>query len=181
MSRLLELMGKVFRTLMASVFFPGLLFAQTDDLSLRGQVTDPSGAVVPAVTVTLTGPDGTARETQTNREGRYVFHSLAPGNHTLRIQVTGFVGVEVPNVVIAAGQPQTMDVQLVVSAERQRVTVKGEGAEVSVSPTSTVGAVVLKGTDLNALSDNPDDLQDELLAYRLQTREWIKQKKPQNF
>ena len=164
MPRLLELLGKVFRTLMTSVFFSGLLFAQTDDLSLRGQVTDPSGAVVPAVTVTLTGPDGTIRETQTNREGRYVFHGLAPGNHTLRIQVTGFVGVEVPNVVIAAGQPQTMDVQLVVSAERQRVTVKGEGAEVSVSPTSTVGAVVLKGTDLNALSDNPDDLQDELLA-----------------
>jgi hypothetical protein len=82
----------------------------------------------------------------------------------VRIHVKGFAHFEKAGVVIARGQPQVVDAQLVVFLEKQKVTVKGESSEVSVSPTNNVGALVLKGADLNALSDNPDDMQNELQA-----------------
>ncbi len=164
MFRFLKLWGGAFRAVLTSVFFSGMLFAQVDDVSLRGQVTDPSGAVVPAITVVLVGPDGVTKEVQTNEEGRYAFRSLPPGTYSVRISVKGFADIEKPGIVIARGRPQIVDAQLVVALEKQRVTVKGDAVEVSVNPTANVGAVVLKGDDLNALSDNPDDLQDELQA-----------------
>ena len=150
--------------ILASLFVSSMLYAQSGDVSLHGQVKDPSGAVVPAVTVTVIGADGAKYEGQTNEEGRYEFRNLVPGTYTVRIQVKGFAEFEKSTIVITRGQPQVVDAQLVVFLETQRVTVKGEGSEVSVSPTSTVGALVIKGDDLKALSDNPDDLQDELQA-----------------
>jgi hypothetical protein len=150
--------------LLASSLFSAALFAQSSEVSLRGLVTDPSGAVVPAATVSVVGADGATQQTQTDAEGRYVFRHLPPGTYTVWIRLKGFADFEKPGVVIAPGQPQVVDAQLVVYLETQKVTVQGEGSEVSVSPTSTVGAVVLRGDDLKALSDNPDDLQDELMA-----------------
>jgi hypothetical protein len=164
MSALTRCVGRTLVAMLAAGFLSAVLLAQPSEVSLRGQVTDPSGAVVPAVTVTVIGADGATHEAQTNEEGRYIFRDLPLGTYTLRIQVKGFADFEKPDVVIARGQPQVVDVPLVVFLEKQKITVKGESAEVSVSPTSTVGAIVLKGDDLKALSDNPDDLQDELQA-----------------
>lgn len=164
MSALIRCVERTLVAMLASSFLCGALLAQSGEVSLRGQVTDPSGAVVPAVTVTVIGADGATHEAQTNEEGRYIFRDLPLGTYTMRIQVKGFANFEKPDVVIARGQPQVVDVELVVFLEKQKITVKGESAEVSVSPTSTVGAIVLKGDDLKALSDNPDDLQDELQA-----------------
>jgi len=149
---------------LAASLLSAMLFAQSGDVALRGQVTDPSGAVVPAVAVIVIGSDGATQEVQTNAEGRYIFRNLTPGTYTVRIRLKGFADFEKPGVVIARGQSQVVDAQLVLFLEKQEVKVEGESSEVSVSPASTVGAVVLKGDDLKALSDNPDDLQDELLA-----------------
>jgi len=161
---LLRHLGRALCTIVASSFLSALLFAQSSDASLRGQVLDQSGGAVPAITVTVIGPGGATQQVQTNEEGRYVFRNLPPGTYTLRISAKGFADIEKAGIVIARGQPQVVDAQLVVALEKQEVTVQGESSEVSVSPTSTVGALVLKGDDLKALSDNPDDLQDELQA-----------------
>ena len=161
---LLKHLGRALCAILASSFLSALLFAQSGEVSVRGQVTDSSGAVVPAITVTVIGPDGAAEEAQTNAEGRYIFRNLPPGTYTVRIRVKGFADFEKAGVVVAPGQPQGADAQLVVFLEKQEVTVKGESSAVSVNPTANVGAVVLTGADLNALSDNPDDLADELQA-----------------
>jgi hypothetical protein len=164
MSGLIQNLRRAACVMLASLFLSALLFAQSSEVSLRGQVTDPSGAVVPAATVTVIGTDGATQEVQTNEEGRYIFRNLPTGTYTVQIRVQGFADFEKAAVVITRGQPQVVDAQLVVFLEKQKVTVKGESAEVSVSPTSTVGALVLKGDDLKALSDNPDDLEQELQA-----------------
>ena len=164
MSGLVRYLGRVLGAVVAATLVPTMLCAQSGEISLRGQVTDPSGAVVPAVTVTVIGSDGVARETQTDEEGRYSFRNLPPGTYTVRVRVKGFADFEKAGVAVVRGQPQVVDAQLVVFLEKQEITVEGESSEVSVSPTSSVGAVVLKGDDLKALSDNPDDLQDELQA-----------------
>jgi hypothetical protein len=56
------------------------LFAQT--ASLRGTVTDPSGAVIPAAVVTLTAPDGSTKTANTDKNGFYSFTGLATGTYS---------------------------------------------------------------------------------------------------
>ena len=162
--------GRLLQTGIAAVFAAALsvtvLQAQSGNVSLRGQVTDQSGAAVPAITVTAVGPDGAARGAQTDEDGRYAFRDLAPGTYTVRIRVKGFADFEKTAVVIGRGQqPQIVDAQLVVALEKQEVTVQGETTRVSINPGSNVSAVVLRGAeDLQALSDDPNELQADLQA-----------------
>ena len=58
------------------------LLAQT--VTLRGQVTDDSGAVIPAARITLTGPSGGPKTATAAIDGRYSFAGLAPGNYTVQ-------------------------------------------------------------------------------------------------
>jgi len=131
---------------------------------MRGQVTDPSGAAVPAIAVTVVGPNGAAQEVQTDGEGRYVFENLAAGAYTLRIRVRGFADFNQAGIAVAAGQVRVVDAPLVVALEKQQVTVTDNAAQVSVSPENNASALVLKGKDLDALSDDPDELQSQLQA-----------------
>ena len=79
-------------------------FGQAGTGGVQGQVTDSSGAAVPAIAVTADGPNGASHQVQTSEEGRYVFQNLAPGTYTLRIQVKGFADFKKANVVVTAGQ-----------------------------------------------------------------------------
>ncbi len=66
---------------------------------------------------------------------------------------------------MVARQTATVDLQLAVAAEKQEVTVQeNAGPQVSVDPSQNAGALVLRGADLQALSDDPDDLQADLQA-----------------
>jgi hypothetical protein len=139
-------------------------FGQSGVGGVRGQVTDPSGATVPAIAVIAVGPNGAAQQVQTNEEGRYVFRNLPPGTYTLRIQVKGFADFTKAGVVVMAGQVQVVDAQLVVALEKQQVTITDSAAQVSVSSENNASALVLKGKDLESLSDDPDELQSQLQA-----------------
>jgi len=148
--------------LLAIFCFSAAVFAQTGNGSLSGQVTDPSGAAIPAATVTLTGPDHSVKTAQTDEQGRYSFKDLAPGAYSVAVGTQGFATFTRADIPVAQGHPQVVNAQLVVVMEKQQVTVESEGQELSVSPDNNVGAVVLKGEDLKALSDDPDELQTEL-------------------
>ncbi len=146
------------------LFFSSLVFAQSRTGVLRGQVTDPSGGVVPAITVTATGPDGQTQAAQTNEQGQYVFHNLPAGTYTLRIHLKGFADFEEEAIPVAPGKPEVVDVKLRVAMEKQQVTVTGSPARLSVTPGNNASALVIKGQDLQALSDDPEELQAELQA-----------------
>jgi len=139
-------------------------FGQSGTGGLRGQVTDPSGASVPAIAVTAVAADGKATEVQTNEQGRYVFANLAAGTYTLRIRVKGFADFNKEGTTVNAGQVQVVDAQLVVALERQQVTVTDTATQVSVKSENNASALVLKGKDLDSLSDDPDELQSQLQA-----------------
>src|SRR6266849_5307137 len=149
-----------------SCFLPAALLAQSGEVNLRGQVTDQSGAVVPHIPVTLLGPGGVVREATTeDSEGRYVFRDLPAGQYRQRVRVKGIADIEKPVVVIVRGQPQIVNVKLAVVMEQQEVTVREEEApSVSVSSANNASAVTLRGADLDALSDDPTDLQADLQA-----------------
>ena len=157
--------GRVLYAVIASLFSAAFLLAQSANISLRGQVTDQSGAAVPAVTVTVIGRGEAPREVQTDEEGRYAFRDLSPGTYTLRIRVKGFADFEETGVAIGRGQPAVVDARLIVALEKQEVTVQGESSQVTINPANNASAVVLRGTeDLQALSDDPTDLQADLQA-----------------
>ena len=131
---------------------------------LLGQVTDTSGATIPALTVVAVDAAGAGHEAQTNKEGRYTFSELPPGTYTVRIQLKGFANFEKAGVVVASGQTQTVNAQLVVALEKQQVTVKENHVAVSVESDNNASALVLKDKDLDALSDDPDELASQLQA-----------------
>ena len=67
------------------------LAAQTEKASVRGTVTDPSGAIVPAATVRLVDVDhGTRAQATTNSDGIYSFPEIAPGNYRMEVEKGGF-------------------------------------------------------------------------------------------
>src|SRR2546422_1003699 len=146
--------------LAAFVFTPAAWSQNTG--SLRGQVTDPSAAVIPGASVTATGPGNKVKVGSTNQQGSYVINGLAPGTYKVRVMAKGF-GVFETSVEVRSGVPQTVDASLAVSVDKQEVTVT-EQARVDVDPSNNGGALILKGADLDILSDDPDDLASDLQA-----------------
>lgn len=135
-------------------------WAQTA-VSLRGTVTDPSGASVPGALVELRGPGRQQRNT-TNRDGLYSFPSLAPGKYQLQVTAKGFKVEERRELEISA--PAVIDVRLEIKGEEQEVTVESQTNGVSADAAANAGALVLGAKELAVLSDDPDELEQQLQA-----------------
>ena len=140
------------------------VFAQSSAGTLRGRVTDPSGAVVASAVVTVTGPDGKTATVQTDHQGNFQFTRLAPGSYNVSVVAKGFAPDLEPDVKVTPGQTQQMEIALQIQVEQQNVDVLEETPKISVSPESSASTIVLKGKDLDALSDDPDELSSELDA-----------------
>ena len=80
----------------------------------------------------------------------------------MRVNAPGF-GLGEKTLDLPGGRPSTLDVTLTVAQEKQEVTVS-DTQRVELDPAQNAGALVLKGTDIDILPDDPDDLQVDLLA-----------------
>ncbi len=143
---------------------PCQLLAQGSTGTLRGKVADPSGAVIPKAVVTVTAADGKQAHSAANDLGNYEIKGLAPGTYTVSAIAKGFSQYSKENVTITADQPLRLDIGLEILVEEEKVNVEEEGTGVSVDPSQNASALVIKGKDLEALSDDPDELQSELEA-----------------
>jgi hypothetical protein len=152
----------VYEFLLAVSLFSMSLLAQTTQLSLRGQVLDSSGAAIPGIPVTVSGASGVKSVAQTDEQGSYAFRSLAPGTYTLTVSLKGFDDFVKPGIVIARDKTQVVNARLEVAVEKQQVTVTDTTTKVTVNPEENASALVIKGKDIEALSDDPDELQSEL-------------------
>src|SRR6266568_19231 len=129
------------------------LFAQLSTASLNGVVHDPSGAVIPNATVTLTAVEtAVARTTVSNGAGAYVFTSLTPGRYTVAASAKGFQAQKVAEFVLAVGQTGTIDFALSVGSETSVVTVEAETQQLDV--TSANLGTVLATEQINDLPTN---------------------------
>jgi hypothetical protein len=82
----------------------------------------------------------------------------------VRAQAKGFAAFEQQSVEMVAGQGKKLDIALQIAEEKQQVTVSDQTTKVSVAPQENASSLVIKGEDLQALSDDPDELQSELEA-----------------
>jgi len=136
------------------------LIAQT--ATLRGVITDESGAVIPAAKVTANGPNG-ARSATTGNDGSYALAGLVPGDYTVEASASGLALPQPAQITLSAGV-RALNLQMNVAATRQEITVQESDAAVSTDAASNASAVTIKGSDLDALSDDPEDLQADLQA-----------------
>ena len=92
--------------------------------SLRGTVTDPSGAAIPNATVHLINADTNLERTATtDGQGNYVFAEVLPGNYNLDIQVSGFAKYHQTGIQLLVNLPATVNVKLKIGQAQETVTV----------------------------------------------------------
>src|SRR5579859_4180895 len=133
--------------------------------TIRGRITDPSGALIPGTQITISDTDGRTVATATaDASGNYDVHTLPPGTYTVTATSNGFAPFVSQTLVVGAGQAKRVDIAMAIQTEQQNVVVTDESPTVSVDPDSNANALVIKGKDLEALSDDPDELSNELSA-----------------
>jgi hypothetical protein len=132
---------------------------------LHGTVLDESGALVPGAKVTVSNAAGPVKSATAGSDGGYSIAGLAPGKYTVQVTFPGLAQAQPATVDLSNGGSVALDFKLQVAAEKQEVTVQENvGPMVSTDPSQNAGALVLRGADLDALSDDPDDLQSDLEA-----------------
>jgi hypothetical protein len=113
-------------------------WAQQQTGDIFGRVTDESGAVLPGVTVTLSGPSMLQPLTATTSEtGTFQFPRLAVGSYTLQYELSGFKTLIREGLQVTVGANVNASVQLGVSAVQETVTVSGEAPVVDTKQTGT--------------------------------------------
>src|ERR1700733_14910790 len=132
--------------------------------TLRGQVSDPSGAVVPNATIAILQSGGPTHSAKTNNNGNYEIGNLPPGNYTVTANADGFNAFIQNDVQLNAGQVLQFNIPLEIQVEQQKVNVEEEGPQVQVNPQNNASAVILSGKDLEPPPDDPDELQADLEA-----------------
>ncbi|HXC68806.1 MAG TPA: carboxypeptidase-like regulatory domain-containing protein [Pyrinomonadaceae bacterium] len=157
-------MKKIVLAIALCASLPGLLVAQQRPGSLRGQVLDELGGAIVGATVTAIDSKGVEKTVVTNDGGSYTINGLAPGKYTVRAVNAGFAITETADVEVVAGKAQQFDITLKVAIEEQKVTIATDNRELSTEPENNAGAIVLKGEDIDALPDDPDDLAAALQA-----------------
>src|SRR5882672_6991673 len=150
-------------TILLVVALSGPASAQLAPGKLHGQIMDPTEAVVPQANISVKNASGLSLSVKSDGAGGYEVKNLTPGAYTLTVTAKGFVPATV-NIVIAAGQDQKLNIPLEVAGKEEEITVESESSKVSTNSDSNANAVVISGKDLDALSDDPDELQSELQA-----------------
>ncbi|MDE3200759.1 MAG: carboxypeptidase regulatory-like domain-containing protein [Acidobacteriota bacterium] len=132
---------------------------------LHGHIADQTGAVIPQAEITITPVHGKAvAHVQADAAGEFEAKGLTPGDYIVDVTYAGFAPFTSKPISIAAGQSKRIDVEMAIEVTAQNVVVSDDTPEVSIEGGSNASSVVIKGDALNALSDDPDELSNELSA-----------------
>ncbi len=152
-------LGLVVLLLMAFAGMPRAI-AQTAFGTVVGNVTDPSGALVPNAAVTLTNEGtGQRRTMKTTSAGTYAFVNLDPGNYTVQVEQTGFKTMQRKAIVVQVGSTTREDVALQVGNTKEEIEVTAAPPLIqtdsatlgSVVGQRTIAAMPLSGRNVNNL------------------------------
>ncbi len=122
--------------LFASVISISLAHSQATT-SLRGTVTDPSGAVIPEATVTIKSfENGSSRKILTDVNGEYSFLQVSPGDYNLVAEKPGFATITNSHIKLLVNTPATLDLKMSLSAAGEVVNVASEASQVNTTDAS---------------------------------------------
>jgi hypothetical protein len=141
-----KLSGGIARVILAAAALPIFLappglFAQTDTGGIAGTVTDPTGAVIPAVAITATNVDtGRQLSAVTNSTGNFTILAVPRGNYNVVASAPGFQG-DSTVVTVTIQDTQTVTFQLQPAGATTTVTVTSAAPLIDTS-NSTIGASI---------------------------------------
>jgi hypothetical protein len=145
----------LFLTALSLLFCPHLTYAQIS-ASISGVVSDPSGAPVPAASVTAKNLETSAvRAVQSDAAGRYQIPALPVGEYEVIISKSGFQEQIRGGILLVVGQKASVDLKLQVSAVKAEVRVTEDAPIVSTSTrdiSGLVGEQQVKDLPLNGRS-----------------------------
>ena len=130
---------------------PGILLGQSFNTTIRGTVTDPSGAVIPGAELTLKSADtDTVARFTAGAQGLYQFGNLARGTYDLSVSAKGFRDFVQKGIVVNINETRTVNVKLEVGASEQRIEVTAEG-----SPLNQVDATIKQSISPTTIEQLP--------------------------
>jgi hypothetical protein len=129
------------------------LYSFGQEATIVGTVTDPSGAAVPNVAVTVTHVEtATTRTSVTNDVGQYVVPGLKIGHYNVNAKASGFKVAETNGIVLNVGDRVRVDFALSVGATQEQVVV--EANTVAVQTDSGEQSTVITGSQVANLAVN---------------------------
>jgi hypothetical protein len=101
---------------------------------IKGTVTDPSGAIVPNVTVTATNKDtGVVTTTTTLSNGDYIFQKLPIGTYSISAAAPGFMRFAASGIVLNIDQEYVQPIKLTLGSSTETVEVRANGVQVNAT------------------------------------------------
>lgn len=137
---------------------PAAVEAQELRGEVRGQIKDELGAAIVGAVVNLKGPNVTVKPTQTDSSGYFAFVGLRAGSYELTARAEGFAASEHNEVLVGAGKSLQLNLTLGVAPVVAQVKIGDATSTLDVDPENDPGALIIKGTELAALPDDPDEL-----------------------
>ena len=130
------------------------LHAQTISGTVSGTVRDPSGAVVPNATITVTNTDQNSIvfTGKSNSAGQYTVPFLAVGNYAVTAEAPGFQKAQHTAIKLNVNQNLTVDMTLQPGSTQQTVTVTTSPLQVDLQ--SAQAQTVITGTQVRELTLN---------------------------
>jgi hypothetical protein len=126
----------------AALLFAPMAFSQQITGSIRGTVTDPSGAVVDGATVSAKQSEtGLTRATTTDHTGTYLLLDLPVGHYQVQIERSGFRTYVQQGITLNINEAATVSVTLKVGTGSDKIEVNAD-ADLIESTNTTLGTVV---------------------------------------
>jgi hypothetical protein len=116
--------------------------------TVRGNVQDPSGGVLPGATITVTNTGTKAVQTATSDErGQYQFAALFPGTYDLRVELSGFKSYERKGLTLSPNDNRGIDVRLDVGQQSETITVTAQQEVIQTQTGAREGVLSAKQID----------------------------------
>ena len=126
----------------AFLAFGPSLFAQATNGSITGTVTDATGAVINAATITIKNVDtGVTRSLTTNDQGRYTATDLIVGTYEAEARASGFQTTIQRAIPVTVGSQRVVDFSMQVGQAQQTITVEAEAAQVETTTSAITNLV----------------------------------------
>ena len=138
------------------------LAAQKNPGTIAGVISDPTGALIPKAQISATDSNGVAVTAISDGVGVYTLH-LPPGDYRVEAHAEGFEPSVASTLQVVSGQTLRHNLRLELGVVSQRVNVS-DTASPDTEPSSNASAISLRGSSLESLPDDPDDLAQDLSA-----------------
>src|ERR1700730_2334470 len=148
------------------LFSAHLAFAGNQNVgTLSGRVSDQSGGSIAFATVTLLDGEHAIKGTQTSDVGTYQLSGLPPGYYRIRVTAKGFASTESSLFDLVTTRSKVLNLTLSVESVKEEIDVNSESpGTLNTEKDANANGSTVTGKQLDALPDDPEDLQADLRA-----------------